>query len=219
MQALQVVIILSSANKHDGFPRLVRHGNGSANFIIDGIKLGQNDAIDQVRISIELQRSIKLHQLIDSVISDQRFADKQGQIRLIALNERHQRAHQRRIVLHSACSVDEHHIVFLLLALLNGSQSDSASISRIALTEQPHIECTAVRLQLFHCAASKRIARSHAHSEIARFEVMNHLRQRSRFPHAVHSDKHHGKRSPLFLRRADAMQNVNRTSWSQDALQ
>jgi hypothetical protein len=46
IELLEVVVALSSAHKQNGLTRRVRHGDGGANFVVNRVKLSQDDAVD-----------------------------------------------------------------------------------------------------------------------------------------------------------------------------
>jgi len=60
-----------------------------AYLVIDGIKLGENDAINEMRIRVGggvISKSlVELHQLIDGFIANKCFTNKQNQVWLIHL--------------------------------------------------------------------------------------------------------------------------------------
>ena len=60
--------------------------NSPTNLIIDDVELGQQYAVDQLRVGavgVVSKRLVKLDQLVNSLVSNQRFTDEQNQIRLV----------------------------------------------------------------------------------------------------------------------------------------
>ena len=79
-------ISLSCPNKHNGLATDVGHGNGRPNFVIDGVKLGQNDAVDSVRIvagGMIGESCVELDKLINCFVAHKSLANKKNQIRSI----------------------------------------------------------------------------------------------------------------------------------------
>ena len=77
-------VLLSHTDKHNRLACRMYHVDRSANFLIDSIELGQNDAINGPRVVIvdsEVdQRLVELCQLIDSVVAYERFADEKNDV-------------------------------------------------------------------------------------------------------------------------------------------
>ena len=60
--------------------------NSPTNLIIDDVELGQQYAVDELRVGavgVVSERLVKLDQLVNSLVSNQRFTDEQNQIRLV----------------------------------------------------------------------------------------------------------------------------------------
>ena len=51
IQALQVGVLLACAHEDDWLPRFVHHGEGGANLVVNGVELGEHDAVDHARIA------------------------------------------------------------------------------------------------------------------------------------------------------------------------
>jgi hypothetical protein len=89
----------------------------------DGIKLGQDHPIDASRLAPDakgrrgkvLQTPIKLAELVDRFVSDERLADKDDLVRVVDRDEFGQGAHEGFIVLHPAGRVDQYDVVAVLL--------------------------------------------------------------------------------------------------------
>ena len=97
VQFAQMGVLLSHAHKHNWFPSRMNHIDSSANFLINCIKLGQNDSIDRSRIlnvHCEInQRLVELCQLIYSIISDKSFSYEKHDIRRVDMDELGQLSH------------------------------------------------------------------------------------------------------------------------------
>lgn len=82
IETLQVRIGLSGAHEHDGLSGGVSHGNGRANFVVDRVEFGQDDAVDcanlfriaALRRAVVDERLIELANLIDCLVAYQCLA-------------------------------------------------------------------------------------------------------------------------------------------------
>ena len=86
VQSLQIRIGLSRTDKDNGLTGNISHRYGRSNLVINSIKLGKNNSVDQVRIlllRVISKSSIKLNKLVNSFITDKRFSDEQNKIRSI----------------------------------------------------------------------------------------------------------------------------------------
>ena len=53
-------VLLPRADKHDGLPRLVAHGEGGPDLLVHRVELGQDDAVDLVRLACCVVRGVRL---------------------------------------------------------------------------------------------------------------------------------------------------------------
>ena len=86
IEAFQVSVSLSCPNKDNGLATDVRHGDGRPDFVIDGVELGENDAIDSVWMvagGMVGKSCIELDKLINCFVANQSLANKKNQIRSV----------------------------------------------------------------------------------------------------------------------------------------
>ena len=79
VHSLQISIRLARSNKQDGLPCRIRHGQGSANFVIDSVEFGQNHAVNLpwfMHTRKVLESSIEFSQLIHGFIANKSFSHK-----------------------------------------------------------------------------------------------------------------------------------------------
>ncbi|KAI0558498.1 hypothetical protein FGB62_206g07 [Gracilaria domingensis] len=50
VERAQVAGCLADAHEHDGLPRRVHHGHGGADLVVDRVKRGEHDAVDEARV-------------------------------------------------------------------------------------------------------------------------------------------------------------------------
>ena len=77
---------MSRAHEHDRLTADISHGYGGPNFIIDRVKLGQDDAVDGMGIvagGMVRESSIELNKLINSFVTNKGLADKEDQVRSV----------------------------------------------------------------------------------------------------------------------------------------
>ena len=72
--------------------------------VVDGVKLGEDDAVDEAWlgvVGVVGQRLVELGQLVHRLVAHQRLPHKQDAVRLVDLDQLGQGAHQRLVVLHA----------------------------------------------------------------------------------------------------------------------
>lgn len=128
--------------------------------------------------AVVLQRPVELGELIDGFIADQGLAHKQYFVGLIHSNELRKRPHERFIVLHATCRIDQHHIKALRAGIGECLLGNACCILAIAALVQfqhgfprvGHAICHTPTInfqltqvanmstELFHCPTSERVA-------------------------------------------------------------
>eukprot|EP00307_Rebecca_sp_RCC1486_P014817 CAMPEP_0119419854 /NCGR_PEP_ID=MMETSP1335-20130426/21940_1 /TAXON_ID=259385 /ORGANISM="Chrysoculter rhomboideus, Strain RCC1486" /LENGTH=128 /DNA_ID=CAMNT_0007445181 /DNA_START=356 /DNA_END=738 /DNA_ORIENTATION=+ len=103
VEVADVSVRLSDADEDDGLARDVHHRDGGADLVVDRVKLGEHDAIDQPGVAHArevLERLVELGHLVNRVVADQRLAHKEHEVRAVAVHQLGERAHERLVVLH-----------------------------------------------------------------------------------------------------------------------
>ena len=148
----QVRILLPNPNKDNRFARRVHHVDSSADFLIHSVELGEHYAVDCARIvrvdgKVD-QGLVELSQLVNSVIADKSFTDEQDHVWRVDVNKFCQLAHESLIALHATCSVNQHHIVVLVLRIEQSFFGDHSRIIFVALLIERDIEAGSVSCEL-----------------------------------------------------------------------
>lgn len=144
------------------------------------IELGQKHAVQAARPTDAteiLEALVKLGQLVHGLVAHECFADKQNLVGTVDGDELGKRTHQRLVVLHAACRIDQHDVEAGLACIGKGLLRNAGRILAVPLFIQldlvvplrraiAHALAIDVQLrqvaymdaQLFHGAASKRVA-------------------------------------------------------------
>lgn len=106
LQSGQVLVRLAHSNKHYRCTACIHHRQRSTHLVVNGIKLGEHNAVNQVwflpaRGQVR-QALVELGQLVNSVIADERFADKEHEIGVVAADKGGKGAHKGLVILHTA---------------------------------------------------------------------------------------------------------------------
>jgi len=86
----EISVGLARSNKEDGLAGDVGHGKGSANLVVNRVKLGQDNAVDLSRICEirkVLEGSIEFNQLVNAVVAYEGLANKHDLVGVIDFHE------------------------------------------------------------------------------------------------------------------------------------
>ena len=84
IEAFQVSVGLSCPYKHNRLATDVSHGYGRPDFVVDGVKLSENDPIYSVRIvagGMIGEGGIELNKLINGLVANKSLTNKKNQVR------------------------------------------------------------------------------------------------------------------------------------------
>ncbi|GIX60788.1 nucleoside diphosphate kinase [Babesia caballi] len=161
----QVGVRLARAHEHDGLTRYVAHGQRRPDLVVDGVELGQDNAVDApatlrgVGLPHLLDGLVELAQLVDGVVPHQRLADEEQQVGVVDVDQLGQRRHQRLVVLHAAGRVDQHGVEAVGAGVLQPLAADGRGVLAVAPLKQLHAQLVGVDFQLLHRAGTERVAR------------------------------------------------------------
>ena len=137
IQRPQIRVLLPHTDKHNRLPRNVRHRQRGAHLVVNRVKLCQHDPVHLPRHGkirrVLFQRVIKLYELVDAVIPDERLADKKDLVGLVDAHDLCQLAHQRLIVLHAAGRVDKNYVIAVAARVRNRVPRNVGGVLVVAL--------------------------------------------------------------------------------------
>jgi hypothetical protein len=113
-----VRVLLPHSHKHDWLSSSVHHVQSSSNFLINCVKLSQNDTINRPWVlrtnSVVDQTLVELCKLVDGIVAYKSLTYKKYDVWLINVNKFGKLSHKFFVALHPSCSVDKHYIKFLV---------------------------------------------------------------------------------------------------------
>mmetsp|Transcript_25438 Transcript_25438/g.55231 ORF Transcript_25438/g.55231 Transcript_25438/m.55231 type:complete len:328 (+) Transcript_25438:710-1693(+) len=214
VELLEIHVGLAAAHKHDGRTAAVHHGHCCANLVVNRVKLGQHDAVDDVlggggRGGQVIEGSVELDQLIHCVIADQRLANKEHEVGLVDVDEVAEGAHERLVVLHASCSVHQHHVPAVTLSLLHCLKCHLSRILLVAALIQRHLQASAMSLELLNRTCTEGITGRNGDLDVVLAQPVRNLCEVGRLADSVDAaeDNHVGLASRLRL--ADVQQDVD----------
>ena len=165
VQVADVGVRLPCAHKDDGLARGVNHIQGSANFLVNSVELGHDDSVDNSWILILNgkvdQRLVELGQLINRIITNKSFTNKQDSIWLIDMNQLSECSHQGLITLHSSGSVNKDNIIFLAFSFLQSLFGNNCWIIFVAFLIKRNVKTSSMSLKLLYSTRSEIITTSY----------------------------------------------------------
>jgi hypothetical protein len=106
IQRSNVSVGLSNAHKNNGLASSMHHSHGSPHFVVYGVKLGQNNAVNLSRSllvnimgSVFDESLIETSELVHAVIPNEGFPDKQNLIGANCVDKLGKRLHQGLVIL------------------------------------------------------------------------------------------------------------------------
>ena len=173
-------VLLANSHEHDRLPGRVHHVEGSANFLIDSIEFGHDDPVNGpwvAHIDGEVnQRLIELGQLVDRIVANQSFAHEEYHVRRVDVNQFGKLAHEPFIALHTPGSVDQDHVVMLVLRLKQSFLSDHSWIVLVSLLVERNFEASCMSGELLDRARPEVVAGSEHHFKVPLgFQVVGSL--------------------------------------------
>lgn len=136
-------VFLADTHEEDWLTGTLNHVDCCADFLIDCVKLSQDNTINTSRIRLYHskinQALIELSQLINSIITNKGFTDKQDYVGLVDVDELRQLAHKLFVALHAACCVDQDDIVAFITGFLDCFLCDCCRIILVAFFVNVHI--------------------------------------------------------------------------------
>ena len=213
-------ILLTNTAEDYGFTRDMHHIDGSTHFPIDGVEFSQYDSINGSRVlhidSKVDQGLVKLRQLIDSVITDECFADKQHDVRRVDMNKFSKLSHESLISLHSSRSINQHNIVMLILCINQSFFGNDSWIVFVSLLIEGNFKAGSMCCQLLDCTASEIVTPSKHHFQVTfGLEIVSSFGQRCRFSNTVDTYKCNTVDLSLLFGCQSLFKNVNVPSGSQ----
>lgn len=139
-------VLLPDSDEQDGLSGRLHHVNSCAHFLVNGVKLCQHDAVNRPWVSLinsKINQSlIKFRQLVNSVVANESLADEEYDVGLIYKDEFSQLPHQLFVALHTACGVDQNHVVVLTACFLQSFLCDDRWIILIPLLVDGNVEAS-----------------------------------------------------------------------------
>ncbi|KRZ18489.1 hypothetical protein T11_645 [Trichinella zimbabwensis] len=200
VELFQIFVRLTGADKKDRLSGDVSHGNGGANFVIDGVEFGEHNSVDGRILLVDGravdQSSAELLQLVDRLVADQRLANEQHQVWLVDSDQLAQGAHQRFVVLHTAGRVHQHHVQVVRIGVAYSRGGDRGRVLTVTLfvelnqTRVEFVQVADVGAQLFDRARPESVAGGNEHPEAILVQPKCHFGQVGRLADAVDTAKH-----------------------------
>mmetsp|Transcript_1370 Transcript_1370/g.5890 ORF Transcript_1370/g.5890 Transcript_1370/m.5890 type:complete len:412 (-) Transcript_1370:313-1548(-) len=187
-------VLLTRAHEEDRLAGLVAHRQGRSHLVVDGVKLGQNDAVDlleRARRCVVRKRLVEHHQLVDAIVADQSFSHEDRELRSIVADELAERLHERLVVLHPPGRVHQQHIVLVLASMRLRRAGHRRRVAAVSPLEQVHLEAPRVGPQLLHRPGPEGIARGDERPASVGLEEVGDLGQRGALSDAVDANEDH----------------------------
>ena len=148
-------VFLSNTNKHNWFARRINHVESSSNFIIDSIKLGHDNSVNDSWVVVlngkVNQALVEFSQLIDGVITHKSFTNKKNCVWFVNVDKLCKCFHQGFVALHSSSCINQHNIVMFVSCFCQSFFSNDCSVVFVTLLIQRNIKTLAVSLKLLNC--------------------------------------------------------------------
>ena len=155
-------IFLSNADEYNRFSSGVDHIKGSADLVVDSIKLSHDDSIDGSRIRVTDRKVnkglIEFCELVDRVVPDESLPDEEHNIGCVDVDELRQGSHELFIALHSPCGINQNNIILLASGFVKCFFGDHGWIILVAFFVERDIQTSCVGRQLLDGATSEVVA-------------------------------------------------------------
>lgn len=141
-------VLLADSDKQDWLSSRLNHVNRCAHFLVNCVKLSQDDPVDRPWISLINskinQALVKLGQLVDRIVANESLTNEQDNIWLIHVDKLGKLAHQLLVTLHAACCVDQHDVVVLVSCFLKSLLCDDGWVILVSLFVYRNVETSSV---------------------------------------------------------------------------
>src|SRR5438094_4546302 len=202
LEPADVLVRLSEVDEHDRLSDRLGHRERGPSLRVR-VDFREDDSVDP-------DGFVKLLRLLDGVVSRERVADLQDQVRLRDALDILHLVHEVLVRLHPARGVDQDDVSTPRPRVFDGVEGDGGGIRSRAVLNQLEADRLRVFLELLDRPGTERIGRGDHAGVAFLHDMIRELRDRRRLAGPVHADEHDDEGSRALLDEAEEVEGRHR---------